>query len=145
MSIAPARPRATRLQNVRASHTLRHMRLSVLMALLLSAGEAAAARKAVMQIGANVVSSARVVATTSSRAVAVTSRSFGSRTSAVLIEQRSGAPVRLRDGSLLPREGTSALVLSGGSDQRLAFVPARGSVELVVTLFPDGAPPRVRN
>jgi hypothetical protein len=53
--------------------------------------------------------------------------------------------VRLRDGTLVPREGRAALVLSGGADQRLAFVPSRGSVELVVTLFPDGAPPRVRN
>jgi hypothetical protein len=121
------------------------MRFAILIAVALSAREAVAARRAFMHIGADVVSSARVVARTSSRSVEVASSSFGSRASAVFVEQRSGAPVRLRDGSLVPREGKDAMVLSGGADQRLAFVPSRGTVELVVTLFPDGAPPRVRN
>jgi hypothetical protein len=135
-----------RLQNVRAGRTLNHMRLAALLVIVLGAGQAAAARQtSFMHIGANVVSSARLVTTTSSGSVAVASRSFGSRALAVLIEQRSGAPLRLRDGSLVPRAGNRALVLSGGADQRLAFVPSRGTAELVVTLFPDGAPPRVRN
>ena len=55
------------------------------------------------------------------------------------------AAVHLRDGSVVPRPGQAALVLSGGAEHRLAFVPATGSAELVVTLFPDGAPPPVRN
>lgn len=81
----------------------------------------------------------------SSGALAVSSTAYGSRSAAVLVTQRSGAPVRLRDGSLVPREGQSGLVVAGGSERRLAFVPAAGDVELVVTLFPDGAPPPLRN
>jgi len=121
------------------------MRVVALLAIVLSAGQAAASRKAFMHIGATVVSSARLFATSSSGGVALASRSFGSRASAVLVEQRSGAPVRLRDGSLVPREGNAALVLSGGADQRLAVVPSGGTIELLVTLFPDGAPPPVRS
>jgi hypothetical protein len=134
-----------RLQNVRYRRTLTHMKVVALLSVVLSAGEASAARSAVMHIGVEVVSSAHLVATTSSRAVAFESRAFGSRAPAVLVEQRSGSPVRLRDGSPVPREGKAAIVLSGGRDQRLAFLPSRGNAELVVTLFPDGAPPRVRN
>src|SRR5439155_1467792 len=78
-------------------------------------------------------------------AFALASSAYGGRSPAVLLEQRSGTPVRLRDGSIVPREGQAPLVVAAGAEQRLALVPSRGAVELVVTLFPDGAPPRLRN
>ena len=130
---------------MRSGRTLPHMRVVALLFVALCAGPAAAARRAFMHIGAEVVSSARLVAMASSGAVALSSRSFGSRGAAVLVEQHSGAAVHLRDGSVVPRPGQAALVLSGGAEHRLAFVPATGSAELMVTLFPDGAPPPVRN
>jgi len=134
-----------RLQKVRERRTLWHMRGAALLAIALGAGPAFAGRSAFLHVGADVVGSARVLTTTSAGAVAIASRSFGSRATAIVVEQRSGAPVRLRDGSLLPREGHGALVLSTGVEQRLALVPSHGPAELVVTLFPDAAPPRVRN
>jgi hypothetical protein len=133
------------LQNVRKQRTLWHMRAAALLGIVLCAGPAAAGRSTFLHVGADVVASARLSVASAPGALAVASGGYGSRALAVFVEQRSGAPVRLRDGSVLPREGHGSLVLSGPVDQRLAFVPATGGAELVVTLFPDGAPPRVRN
>ena len=47
----------------------------------------------------------------------------------------------LRDGSRLPREGERPLVILAGASGRLALGPSAGPAEVVVTLFPDGAPP----
>jgi hypothetical protein len=116
------------------------MRLAVALAALLVAAPVLAGRRASFRVGAEVVSSARVAASFSTAGLGVESRSFGGAGAAVLLEQRSGAPVRLRDGSRLPREGQRPLVLAGDSG-RLALAPTTGAAEVVVTLFPDGAPP----
>ncbi|HYZ89750.1 MAG TPA: hypothetical protein VE620_10680 [Myxococcales bacterium] len=121
------------------------MRIAAVLAIALCAGPAAAARRLSLHIGCDVVASARLSVTSAPGALALASDSHGSRALAVFIEQRSGTPVRLRDGSLLPREGREPLVLSGPVERRLRFVPSHGPAELVVTLFPDGAPPRLRN
>jgi hypothetical protein len=137
---------SSRLQNVRKQRTLWHMRAAAMLAVVLCAGPAAAGRHtSSFHIGCDVVASARLSVNAVRGAVDVASGSYGARALAVLVEQRSGAPVRLRDGSLLPREGERALVLSGPVERRLAFVPSHGEAELVVTLLPDGAPPSVRN
>jgi len=133
------------LQSVRNGRTLWHMRVVALLAVVLCASPADAGRRTSFHVGAEVVSSARISATLSSGAIALASSAYGSRSAAVLVEQRSGAPVRLRDGSLVPREGQAPLVVDGGAERRLTFVPSHGAVQLVVTLFPDGAPPRFRN
>ena len=135
----------SRLLNVRSRRTLWHMRVAALLALTLCAAPAVAGHRTSFHVGADVVSSARVSVTLSSGAIALASSAYGGRSPAVLLEQRSGTPVRLRDGSIVPREGQAPLVVAAGAEQRLALVPSRGAVELVVTLFPDGAPPRLRN
>ena len=118
------------------------MRLAVALAALLVAAPVLAGRRASFRVGAEVVSSARVAASFSTAGLGVESRSLGGAGAAVLLEQRSGAPVRLRDGSRLPREGERPLViLAGAASGRLAFGPSAGAAEVVVTLFPDGAPP----
>lgn len=134
-----------RLQNVRSGRTLWHMRAAALLTVALCAAPANAGRQASFHVGAEVVSSARLSVTPSSGALALASSAYGSRSAAVLVEQRSGAPVRLRDGSVVPREGQSPLVVEAGAEQRLSLVPSHGAAELLVTLFPDGAPPRLRN
>src|SRR6266849_4543409 len=88
--------------------------------------------------------SARVVASAGAAGLGFESRSFGGSGAAVLLEQRSGAPMRLSDGTRLPREGQRALVVPAAAGRQLAFAPAAGGAEVVVTLFPDGAPP-IRN
>ena len=118
-----------------------HMRLAVTLAAVLAAAPALAGRRASFRVGAEVVSSARVAASFSTAGLGVESRSFGGAGAAVLLEQRSGAPVRLRDGSRLPREGQRPLVVFAGDSGRLALAPTTGAAEVVVTLFPDGAPP----
>jgi hypothetical protein len=119
------------------------MRLAVALALLVAA-PALAGRRAAFRVGAEVVSSARVAASFSTAGLGVESRSFGGAGAAVLLEQRSGAPVRLRDGSRLPREGQRPLVVLAGDSGRLGLAPTTGPAEVLVTLFPDGAPP-IRN
>jgi hypothetical protein len=137
---------STGLQNVRKRRTLCHVRAASILAIALCATPALAGRRSSsFHIGCDVVASARMSATTASGALAVESGSHGSRALAVFVEQRSGTPVRLRDGSVLPREGQGPLVLAGATEHRLAFAPSHGSAELIVTLFPDGAPPRLRN
>jgi len=117
------------------------MRLAVALAALLVAAPVLAGRRASFRVGAEVVSSARVAASFSTAGLGVESRSLGGAGAAVLLEQRSGAPVRLRDGSRLPREGERPLLLLAGDSGRLALAPTTGAAEVVVTLFPDGAPP----
>jgi hypothetical protein len=117
------------------------MRLAVTLAALLAAAPALAGRRASFRIGAEVVSSARVAATFSVAGLGIESRSSGGRFATVLLEQRSGAPVRLRDGSRLPREGQRPPVILAGASGQLALAPSTGAAEVVVTLFPDGAPP----
>ena len=120
--------------------TLSHMRAVVAIAVLLAAGPALAGRRASFRVGAEVVSSARVLASASG--VGVESRSARGSAAAILVEQRSGAPVQLGDGSRLPREGQRPLVLRASAGQKLAFAPTSGGAEVLVTLFPDGAPPQ---
>jgi hypothetical protein len=136
---------ASRLQDVCKRRTLWHVRVAAVLAIALCATPASAARRLSLHIGCDVVASARLSVTAAPGAVALSSSSHGSRALAVFVEQRTGAPVRLRDGSLLPREGREPLVLSGPAERRLRFLPSHGPAELVVTLFPDGAPPRLRN
>ena len=135
-------PLASPLQHVSGRRTLSHMRLAVTLVSLLAAGPAVAGRRASFRVGAEVVSSARVAARFSAGGLCVESRSRGAPFAALLLEQRSGAPVRLRDGSPLPRQGQRPLVVLAGASGRLALAPSAGAAEVVVTLFPDGAPPR---
>lgn len=130
----------SRLQPATRRSTLPYMRAFAAIAALLAAGPAVAGRRASFRIGAEVVSSARVLA--SSTGIGVESRSRGSA-AAVLVEQRSGAPVRLWDGSRLPSQGQRPLVLPADAGRRLAFAPPAGGAEVLVTLFPDGAPPQI--
>ncbi|MFL5311271.1 MAG: hypothetical protein ACJ79H_12545 [Myxococcales bacterium] len=117
------------------------MRLALTLAALLAAAPGLAGRRASFRVGAEVVSSARVAASSSAAGLGVDSRSSGGRFAAVLLEQRSGAPVHLRDGSRLPKEGQRPLVMLAGARGELALSPSAGAAEVVVTLFPDGAPP----
>ena len=128
------------LQVVFGKDTLSHMRALVAIAVLLTAGPALAGRRASFRVGAEVVSSARVLASASG--VGVESRSARGGAAAIFVEQRSGAPVRLDDGSRLPREGQRPLVFRASAGQKLAFAPTTGGAEVLVTLFPDGAPPQ---
>jgi hypothetical protein len=92
-----------------------------------------------MHVGATVVSSARLETRSLAGArVEVRSRAFGGdRGGAVLVHQRSGAPVVL-GGAVLPRDESASIVVQQGA------LPLAGSgpAEVIVTLFPDGAPPR---
>ena len=137
-----AAPLASPLQHVSGRRTLSHMRLAVTFAALVAAAPALAGRRASFRVGAEVVSSARVAARFSAGGLCVESRSRGAPFAALLLEQRSGAPVRLRDGSPLPRQGQRPLVVLAGASGRLALAPSAGAAEVIVTLFPDGAPPR---
>jgi hypothetical protein len=111
------------------------------LATLLCPGEARAARNASFRIGVQVVSSARLVASASGAGLGLASGARGGRGAALLVEQRSGAPVQLRDGSRLPQPGEAPLVVPAGGAGQLAFAPGARQAEVVVTLFPDGAPP----
>jgi hypothetical protein len=134
-------PLASPLQHVSGRRTLSHMRLAVILAALFAAAPALGGRRASFRVGAEVVSSARLAASFSAAGFGVESRSFGGRFAAVTLEQRSGAPVRLRNGSWLPREGQRPLVIPAGASGQLALASSTGAAEVVVTLFPDGAPP----
>jgi hypothetical protein len=101
----------------------------------------AAARSAHFQIGAQVVSSARLVTRTTADGVAMDSRSFGGEAHALLVEQRTGAAVSLKSASgavSVPREGGAPLLVRAAGE--LAFAAA-GPAEIVVTLLADGLPP----
>jgi hypothetical protein len=117
------------------------MRSALVAAALLTATASLAGRRASFRIGAEVVSSARVTAFSSGAALSVESRSFGGSGAALLLEQRSGAPVRLSDGTRLPREGERPLILPASVGPQLASMTRGMPAEVIVTLFPDGAPP----
>ena len=117
---------------------------AILPLLLLCAGPALAGRSGALRVGVQVVSSARLVASATGARLGFEARTYGSSGSALLVEQRSGAPVRLRGGAALPREGERPLLLTGGASE-LAFAPAVGPAEVVVTLLTDGVPPAIRN
>jgi hypothetical protein len=109
-----------------------------LVALLAASSTEAKNASARLHVGATVVSSARLEARLVAGAhVEIRSSAFGGdRGGAVLVHQRSGAPVVL-GGAELPRDGSSAIAVRQGP------LPLSGSgpAEVVVTLFPDGAPP----
>jgi hypothetical protein len=111
---------------------------SALVVLVAAGGAAAKDRSARMQVVATVVSSARLEAKAlAGTQVEVRSRALGGyRGGAVLVHQRSGAPVAL-DGAELPRDASAAIVVPQGP----LPLSASGPAEVVVTLFPDGAPP----
>src|SRR2546428_12613677 len=87
------------LQHGCGRRRLCHMRLLALAACVLATAPALAGRRASFRVGAEVVSSARLLVTPSGAVLGVETRSFGSRSAAVLLAQRSGSPVRLLDGS----------------------------------------------
>jgi len=118
------------------------MRAATLAAALFAALPAlAGARSASLRIGAQVVSSAQLKSTATAAGLRFESRSSGGSGAAVLVQQRSGAPVRLSDGTFLPREEERPLIVPAAAGLELALAPAAGGAEVVVTLFPDGAPP----
>jgi hypothetical protein len=117
------------------------VRLATAAALVALLGAAAApARNAArqMHVVANVVSSARLQTRAApGGAVDVRYRAFGGvHGGAVLVHQRSGAPVAL-DGAVLPRDASAAVVVTHGP----LPISGSGPAEVVATLFPDGAPP----
>jgi len=102
----------------------------------------AGSKTASMRIGAQVVASVSLSANASAAGtLGIETRSFGGKPSAVLVQQRSGAPLQLRAGAHLPSEADMPLETSG-SDLRLALRRPAGPAEVVVTIFSDGTPPR---
>jgi hypothetical protein len=119
------------------------MRAVAIAAALLAALPAlAGGRSASFRVGAQVVSSARFSSSASAAGLRFESRSFGGSGAAILVQQRSGAPMRLLDGTPLPREDQQPLVVPAAARMQLALAPASGGEVVVVTLFPDGAPPK---
>lgn len=102
----------------------------------------AGSRTASMRIGAQVVASVNLSASATPRGIGVETRSFGAKPGAVLVQQRSGSPLRLRSGTRLPGEAEPPLKLAGENLQ-LTLRRAPGPAEVVVTLFTDGVPPRI--
>ena len=102
----------------------------------------AGSKSASFRIGAQVVASVNLSATaTTAGNLGVELRSFGGKPSAVLVQQRSGAPLQLRGGTRLPSEADAPLQLASGNLQ-LALRRLTGPAEVVVTIFSDGTPPR---
>ena len=94
-----------------------------------------------MRIGVQVVASVNFSASATPHGIGVELRSFGA-SPAVLVQQRSGPPVRLRGGAHLPGEAEAALRMAGPHLQ-LGLRRTTGPAEVVVTLFTDGIPPRI--
>ena len=123
---------------------LKGMRFVILAAAVVlgsASAATAAATSAHFQIGAQVVSSARLVTHTTAGGVGLDSRSFGGEARALLVEQRSGAEVSLKSASgaiLVPRQGGAPLLV--GAAGELAYAAA-GPAEVVVTLLADGLSP----
>ena len=102
----------------------------------------AGSKTASLRIGAQVVASVNLSAkTTPAGKLGVEQRSFGGKPGAVLVQQRSGAPLQLRGGARLPTEADAPLELAT-ADLQLAFRRPAGPAEVVVTIFSDGTPPR---
>jgi len=95
-----------------------------------------------MRVGAQVVASMRLLASaTAGGKLAVDVRAFGSQPGAVLVHQRSGQPLQLRNGARLPSETDSPLLFTGGKAE-LQLRRSSAPAEVVVTVFSDGVPPR---
>ncbi len=143
--LAKALGMATQSQAHRMSGTGRRVArsLALLVFLLGVPGAAMAGSKtASLRIGAQVVASVNLSATaTTAGNLGVELRSFGGKPSAVLVQQRSGAPLQLRGGTRLPSEADAPLELASGELQ-LALRRPTGPAEVVVTIFSDGTPPR---
>ena len=101
----------------------------------------AGSKTASLRIGAQVVASVNLSATATAGNLGVELRTFGGKPSAVLVQQRSGAPLQLRGGTRLPSEADAPLELASGELQ-LALRRPTGPAEVVVTIFSDGTPPR---
>ena len=135
---------ATGLQPSRTNRSGRLLlRSAALLATLLGVHGVAMAgsRTASMRVGAQVVASVSLSASATAGSLGVETRSFGGRPSAVLVQQRSGSPLRLRSGARLPSEADAPLEIAGGNLQ-LALHHTTGPAEVVVTIFSDGTPPR---
>ena len=142
--LAKALGMATQSQAHRMSGTGRRVArsLALLVFLLGVPGAAMAGSKtASLRIGAQVVASVNLSATATAGNLGVELRSFGGKPSAVLVQQRSGAPLQLRGGTRLPSEADAPLELASGELQ-LALRRPTGPAEVVVTIFSDGTPPR---
>jgi len=97
----------------------------------------AGSKTASLRIGAQVVASVNLSAkTTPAGKLGVEQRSFGGKPGAVLVQQRSGAPLQLRGGARLPTEADAPLELAT-ADLQLAFRRPAGPAEVVVTIFSD--------
>ena len=120
------------------------VRSAALLASLLAMPGAAMAgsKSSSMHVGAQVVASMGLRASAMAGGnLAVEVRAFGSAPGAVLVHQRSGDPVQLRNGRPLPGEADAPLVFTGGVAE-LKLGHSSAPAEVVVTLFSDGVPPR---
>ncbi len=145
MVLALAVGMATQSQAGRKSGAERFVvRSAALLVFLMGVPTAAMAgsKSASMRVGAQVVASVRLLANaTPAGNLAVETRSFGTKASALLIQQRSGQPLQLRGGARLPSEAEAPLQIASGNLQ-LALGRSSGPAEVVVTIFSDGMPPR---
>jgi hypothetical protein len=127
----------------RARHAdIEGMRAAIVLAVSLATTSAfAAAKSAHFHVGAEVVSSARLVARSTPVGIGMESRVFGGEARALLVEHRSGAPVGMKANAgvvQVPAEGQPPLLVRSAGE--LSFESA-GPAEVVVTLLADGIPP----
>jgi len=118
------------------------MRAAIFLAVsLATSGALAAAKSAHFHVGAEVVSSARLVARSTPLGIGMDSRVFGGEARVLLVEHRSGASVGVKGNAGLvqvPAEGQPPLLVRSAGE--LSFESA-GPAEVVVTLLADGIPP----
>jgi hypothetical protein len=119
------------------------MRAAIVLAVSLAStsGALAAAKSAHFHVGAEVVSSARLVARSTPLGIGMDSRVFGGEARVLLVEHRSGASVGVKGNAgvvQVPAEGQAPLLVRSAGE--LSFVSA-GPAEVVVTLLADGIPP----
>jgi hypothetical protein len=119
------------------------MRAAIVLAVSLAStsGALAATTSAHFHVGAEVVSSARLVARSTPLGIGMESSVFGGEARALLVEHRSGAPVALKGNAgivQIPAEGGPPLLVRSAAE--LSFDSA-GPAEVVVTLLADGIPP----
>lgn len=119
------------------------MRAAILLVATLTttSGALAGTKAAHFHVGAEVVSSARLVARSTPSGIGMESRVFGGEARPLLVEWRSGAPVtvKAKAGAVqVPAFGEPPLLVRSAAD--LSFDSA-GPAEVVVTLLADGIPP----
>jgi len=119
------------------------MRAAIVLAASLAStsGALAAAKSAHFHVGAEVVSSARLVARSTPSGIGMDSRVFGGEARVLLVEHRGGAPVGVKANAgvvQIPAEGQPPLLVRAAGE--LSFESA-GPAEVVVTLLADGVPP----